>query len=174
MAYSALAIVNYFIEKSIKEQHFLTQLHLIKMTYLAHAVYFKTEHEALFSDPVVAWKHGPVIVSIYDKLKCYGNSPVSALITTLQEVVEDGQIRFQLVCPKVRETDQKIKDFLDLAWKKLSTVDAWRLRMYSHEPGGAWYETVKEKGIDPMDERSLEALPRNLTILDNVIEACGR
>ena len=174
MCYSATAIANYFIDKSIKEKRGLTPLHIIKMTYFSHAVFFNSNHKALFSDPVVAWKHGPVIVSLYHSLKCYGNNPVTDMISVAKPVSDGGKFSFKLVIPSIRTDDTEIIDFLNLAWEKLSSIDTWRLREYSHEKGGAWYETVKEKISDPSDDKLLSNLPRNLTILDSVIERCGR
>lgn len=174
MCYSAIAVANFFIEKSIEEKRFLTVLHLIKMAFLSHAVFYNTRHKPLFSDPVVAWKHGPVIASLYHNLKHYGNSPITESISVAKPVPDNGKFSFQLVTPNIRPDDKEISDFLTVAWNKLSTIDAWRLRMYSHEKGGAWYETVSKIVDDPNNEESLKSLPRNLTILDKVIEECGR
>ena len=64
---------------------------------------------------------------------------------------------------------------MNQVWDKLSGVETWRLRALSHAEGGAWFQTVENQNIDPKnDEDVKEKLPRNLTILDSVIQECGR
>ena len=174
MSYSAIAVANYFIDKSLKTGVDVTNMKLQKLVYFAHAVYMKSnDGEPLILDPVIAMQHGPVIMSLYQELKQYGKSPITSLITIARPTGDD-LFAWQSVVPVIPSTDTNITSFLDFAWGKLSPMTAWQLRTSSHDPGGAWYKTVESQKINPNSEDELRRLPRNLTILDKTIQECGR
>ena len=175
MCYSATAIANYFITRSKETNTPISNMHLQKMLFFAHAAYFKESKEPLFSDPVVAWQHGPVVVSVYHRLKQYKNGVVNDEIAVLKDDGGKNTFPCSLVIPTVRPKDKEIVDYLNYVWEQLSTVETWRLRALSHAKGGAWYHTLKEHNIDPdNDEDVANNLPRNLTILDSTIMEYGR
>lgn len=171
MAYSAKAVANFFLKKAKDAGEALDHLQLQKIVYFAHAVYFNKNHEPLIVDPVFAWKHGPVIQTLYDALKCYGSGPVQQFVTELKR---DPSGQVMLITPMVNPNDTKVLNFLDLAYNELHKLPGWRLRCVSHAENGAWFKTVQSQGIDPKNEMSLQNLPRNLVILDKEIEACGK
>ena len=174
MCYSAIAVANFFIEKSQKTKVSVSNMHLQKMIFFAHAAFFKENGKPLFSDPVFAWQHGPVVESVYWELKKYGNKDVSDFITMPSRCKSSSE-HCRMIIPIVPESDYDTVDFLNHVWQKLSCVETWRLRALSHAEGGAWYETVYSKKINPMDDKEVaEKLPRNLTILDEVIQRLGR
>ena len=180
MCYSAVAVANYFIDKSLKANVPITHMHLQKMLFLAHASYFKASQKPLIADPFVAWQHGPVIETLYHALKGYGDGKITDLII-IPKPGKASSSEFRAVTPFVNEEDTDIVGYLDSVWDALSDVETWRLRAFSHKEGGAWYKTVhglkKEDGtnVDPANKDEVSKyLPRNLTILDNVIQECGR
>ena len=181
MCYSAIAIANYFIQKGKDFAVPLSNMHLQKMVFFAHAAYFNETDKPLIVDPVMAWLHGPVIESLYHELKRYGRENITELITTVVPCQKDKPFPCKLVIPEVRMNDMETVCFLNRAWSTLACVETWKLRKLSHEEGGAWYTTVfeyaKSQGetIDPKDDSAVEKLlPRNLVILDPVIKRCGR
>lgn len=171
MAYTAKAVANFFLRKAKELGKNLTHLQIQKMVYFAHAVYFKNNHKPLIVDPVFAWKHGPVIQSLYDSFKHFGNSPITDFATELQ-MEDSGKIKS--IIPMVDLNDTSVCNFLDVAYNELHKLPGWRLRCVSHAKNGAWYKTVSSKGINPEDESSLQKIPRNLVILDQDIETCGK
>ncbi len=175
MCYSAIAVANFFIDKAKKTATHLSNMHLQKMIFFAHAIYFKQTGKPLFSDPVLAWQHGPVVESLYHRLKCYGNSDITELISKLEPCDEKRFFPCRLVTPTIPDDNSEVVSFLNQVWDKLSGIETWRLRSLSHAEDGAWYKTVKKQGINPKDDEDVRnRLPRNLTILDSVIRECGR
>ena len=184
MCYTAIAVANYFIKKSLDGKVPITHMHLQKMLFLAHAFYFKHYGNPLISDPFVAWQHGPVIETLYHELKKYGNEEITDLIITLKpldKTEEKSVFPYRVVTPFVNMKDTNIVNYLDSVWDSIARVDTWRLRSFSHQKGGAWYKTVGELEkpdggkVDPSnDEEVRKFLPRNLTILDKCIQECGR
>lgn len=175
MCYSVEAVANFFINKSLKTETLLSNMHLQKIVFFAHAAYFKSHQKPLFSDPVVAWQHGPVVVSLYHELKQYESGKVTELIQRLEPWGNKGAFQFKMIIPTIPKDDEEVVAFLDQAWKHLSEVPTWKLRAISHAEGGAWYKTVESQNIDPKNDQAVkQGLPRNLTILDSVIKECGR
>ncbi len=175
MCYSVEAVANFFIEKSLKTETPLSNMHLQKMVFFAHAAYFKLHQKPLFSDPVVAWQHGPVVVSLYHELKQYESGKVTELIQRLEPCGNKSFFPCKMVIPTIPKDDEEVVAFLNHAWNRLSEIPTWKLRAISHADGGAWYKTVASRNIDPKDDQAVrDNLPRNLTILDSVIQECGR
>ncbi len=81
MGYSAIAIANFFIDKSLKTGIQLTDMMLQKMVFFAHAVYMKTRHEPLIDDAIIAMQHGPVIMSLYQELKSTAGTPLHSRLS---------------------------------------------------------------------------------------------
>lgn len=184
MCYSAIAVANYFIKKSLVTKTALTHMHLQKMLFFAHAFYFKHYGKPLIADPFVAWQHGPVIETLYHELKKYGYDKITEMVVVLKRLDsadEDSVFPFRVVTPFVNTDDTDIVHYLDSVWNSLSHAETWRLRALSHQEGGAWYKTVGElkdktgRNIDPSNDNDVRKyLPRNLTILDSCIRECGR
>jgi uncharacterized phage-associated protein len=175
MCYSATAIANYFIKKAKDTGEPLSNMHLQKIIFFAHAAYFKQTGKPLFSDPVVAWQHGPVIESLYHRLKQYGNGEINDEISVLKSCDAAKVFPCRFFTPSIQPNDKDVVEYLDDVWEKLARVDTWRLRALSHAEGGAWFTTVKKFVNNPADDNEVrDKLPRNLTILDNTIMECGR
>lgn len=86
-------VINLYQEKN-KE---ITNLKLQKVLYYIQLAYLKQEGKPLIDEDFEAWRHGPVIPSLYDKFKIYVSDSIKATsklnITKLtkseREVVED-------------------------------------------------------------------------------------
>lgn len=113
MCYSAKAVANFFIKKSLEDPKPLTHLQLQKMVFFAHAVYFKEYHKPLVVDPVFAWKYGPVFLDLYLSLKDYGDSPVTDNISEAM-LLQNGEDVF-VTTPEINSKDTKVLKFLDSA-----------------------------------------------------------
>ena len=145
-------------------------MHLQKMIFFAHAAYLKQTKKPLFLDPVVAWQHGPVIEQIYHDLKQYGSGVVTDEIVVVKPAENKKGFPYCFFTPTIQPNDTEICDYLNQVWDALSDVETWRLRALSHAKDGAWYKTLEARGISPYDDNEVKnKLPRNLTILDDVI-----
>lgn len=170
MLYTAPSIANYFIDKS----KCLTNMRLQKMVFFVHALWMKEHGTPLISDAVVAWPHGSVIPALYEALKQYGAAPVTSRIGIARNCGDSLFGGWDILIPLVAEDDEPVRELLDWFYSETKEMETWRLRAYSHAEGGAWYNTLKDKGITPSDKLAFADIPRNLTILDDVIKECGR
>ena len=58
----------------------MTMMQVLKLTYIAHGWSLAVLNAPLISDPVQAWRHGPVIPSLYRALKKYGSRNITDFI----------------------------------------------------------------------------------------------
>jgi uncharacterized phage-associated protein len=126
---STLAIANFFIRKSLKEQKPITQIKLQKLIYFAHGFYLALKEEPLVSEKIEAWQFGPVVPSVYHKFKNWGNNPIEEVLIEKTEnlIINEGDI-----------------EFLNLVWHKFSSYSATQLVDLSHEKGGPWYKAIEK------------------------------
>lgn len=77
MSYSPITIAACFTQLASAAKTSLTQMQLQKLTYIAHGFKLATTGgEPLVSQPVTAWKFGPVFPDLYHSLKNYGGLAV--------------------------------------------------------------------------------------------------
>ena len=76
MAYDPVTVANRFIELAASKDRALTSMQLNKLTYVAHGFYLAINKRPLIDEPVQAWKYGPVVPSLYRRLKPYGGDPI--------------------------------------------------------------------------------------------------
>ena len=118
--YNAKEVAKYFIylssKKSVgdnKEKEGITNLKLQKILYFAQAYFLAKIGKPLFTDTIEAWEFGPVIPSIYHKLKKYGSNPIIDEKDKSTISVED-------------------KEILDKVWEAFGGYSASRLVDITH------------------------------------------
>ncbi len=134
---NSLAIANMFISIGNFDAHPPTHLKLQKLLYFAHGW-----HLALFDAPLVeeeflAWKHGPVIPSVYMLFKSYGASPITREGTIPAITNAEGKVT------RVRPSLSGKKDKLLYSLvRKIQDVygkyNGKELSFYTHIKGSPW------------------------------------
>ena len=109
-------VAEYFINRAKKENSALTPKKLQKMLYYAQAWFLVFEDKKLFNEKIEAWLHGPAILSIYQKYKIFGFSPI------IKEVNQDI----------LNKIPSSIEKFLSDIWKVYGKFDADYLEILSH------------------------------------------
>lgn len=120
---NVLDVANWFIfYNDLKRNMFdedtdeITNLKLQKLLYYAQSAFLAIKGEPLFSNDIVAWKHGPVIEEVYKKFKSYGSS---------------GIVEFD---KKNLDTfDEETQDVLESVYNLFGQYSAWGLRNLTHE-----------------------------------------
>lgn len=133
--YSPATIANYFFEKASREGRALTPMQLLKLVYIAHGWYLGYFKRPLISETVQAWKYGPVIKSLYDRMRHYGSSAV-------REPLQTGPFGW------VRESviDPETAGLLDSVWQSYSRFSGVQLSAMTHQPGTPWHEAWHRLG----------------------------
>lgn len=128
-----LQIANYFIKKSHSTGTELTPMKLIKLIYISHGWHLGLFSNGLIDEAVRAWKYGPVIDTIYQEFKFFGNGQ----ITELHRDIRAGGY------PSV---DPGIIPFLDKIWEVYGNYTGIELSTMTHEKGTPWDITWNERG----------------------------
>ena len=106
------------------------------MLYYAQGYYLAAFGEPLFSDPIEAWTHGPVIAGVYQQFKKFGANPIAA------------PDNFD-----PRGIPVETRDFLDEVYDIVGQYSAWKLREMTHnEP--PWKDTELGETISPASMRA--------------------
>lgn len=109
---TAYDVANVLLRMTDKESgDVLTNLKLQKLAYYVQGFHLALYNKPLFDEKFVAWEHGPVVVSLYDKLKDFRASqvtieePINESITPEQEslIAEVNKVYGQFSAWKLRD-----------------------------------------------------------------------
>ena len=130
-------VANYFVEKGKKEgQPVEGILKIIKLVYIAHGWYLGLNENRLIRENVEAWKHGPVIRSVYDAFKEYSKRPILEPATT-------GISTEMKPIEELADNDGIIQ-FLEEIWDAYRDATGLQLSKLTHKEGTPWYKTWVE------------------------------
>ena len=136
-----LSIANFFIKKS---NFTATSLQLIKLSYIAHGYTLALTDKKLFDETIEAWKHGPVIPSIYHTFKHYGKNKVAEVS---YEYDFDDNLEFGPTEPKIDiEKNDLAHQILDAVWEGYSRYNGFELVDLTHQDGTPW-STSYQPGV---------------------------
>lgn len=140
MPYTPQQIANFFLDRAQAEGRQLDQLKLMKLVYIAYGWVLALTGRRLFEDPIRAWKHGPVMRTLYDEFKRFRSGPITAHATEFD--LDTGE---QMV-PTIPANDEETSMILDKVWAAYRGFSGWSLRNKTHEPDTPWTTTYYEQG----------------------------
>lgn len=132
--YTPQHVANYFLDRAAASGRPLTPIKLIKLVYIAYGWVLALTNKKLFAEKIEAWRHGPVIPSLYHEFKHFGGSPIDDR-AKLVDYYDMSQTE-----PRI-DRDKDIIDILDKVWASYHTVSGWNLRDKTHEVGTPWQKT---------------------------------
>lgn len=113
---SVLDVAGYFLTLSDPEEgDTISNLKLQKLLYYAQGYHLAIYDEPLFSEPIYAWMHGPVVEEVYLEYKSNGGRGI--------DIPEDFD--FPSIPPEQQE-------FLNEIYNEFGQYSAWRLRNMTH------------------------------------------
>jgi uncharacterized phage-associated protein len=88
MSYKALDIANKILAKSSQSDsdELISNMKLQKLLYYMQGFYLAYFDKPLFDEEIEAWMYGPVVPSVYENFKSFGNAGISYLdeVVTLE------------------------------------------------------------------------------------------
>jgi len=102
----------------------MSNLKLQKLLYYAQSAYLALKNAPLFSNNIVAWKHGPVVEEVYQKYKKYGSDDI-------------------------KEFDKETEKILTEVYNVFGEYSAWGLRNLTHTEKS--YVETKINNVIPQD-----------------------
>ena len=118
---SAIDVAKYFLLIVASDEEdagdVLTDLKLQKLVYYAQGFHLALfQGSPLFGEPIEAWKHGPVVQSMWGQYNRHGSNPIAA----------DPEFD-----PNVALTNEQ-KELLVDVWNAYGQFSAWKLREMTH------------------------------------------
>lgn len=70
--YNVMDVARFIVNYSIDIGRPVSNLKLQKLLYFVQASFIERTGKPCFEEPIVHWRHGPVVESVYQKYKAYG------------------------------------------------------------------------------------------------------
>lgn len=112
----------------------ITQMKLLKLVYIAYGWYLSVLDKRLFDEPIYAWKHGPVVRSLYDEFKHNIDAPIH------QHSIQFDLDEKKVTTPRILDKDAAANLVLGSVWDIYKHYSASQLRNKTHEAGTPWYQ----------------------------------
>ncbi len=136
---NALSIANKFVNISASENIPITHMKLQKLVYIANGINLARYGYPLILERVETWPYGPVIATIYNCYKIFGNANIS-----YNPIEIPGD-----------ELDEHGKSSFDSAWKIAKGFDGIRLSNWTHDPNSPWSK-AKEAGLSIIPDNYMQ------------------
>lgn len=147
MAYPVFAVANSFIGKVVN----LTPMKLQKLIYFSEYWYFKKMNEHLVDEMFYRWTYGPIIPSLYHKLKNYKAHEVKSQLSWVNQNPETGKT--EIYTPYIPKDAEAPHFYINEVIENYGDYSGFQLSKLSHGKGGIW--KAGEKG-SPILETELQ------------------
>lgn len=124
MAYKAIDVAKYIINKCSLDDCPVSNLQLQKILFFLQKEYLKVRDEKFFDDAIQAWQFGPVVPSVYYKYCGFGSMDI---FLKYDDLIVDSSCFEKM-------------DEIIIQKRKL---DPWILVDETHKLGGAWEQVYK-------------------------------
>ena len=114
---------------------------LNKIIYIAHGTNLAANDFPLIDELVQAWKFGPVVSSIYHKLKYFGMFKITDEIPEI-DLDDHGRI----VENNYKIDNKNILHLLTKTWDNYKKYSGFQLSNWTHLPESPWYKIWFEDG----------------------------
>jgi len=128
---SVNAVANEFLKLANESGKELTNLQLAKLCYIAQGFSLALLDKKAYSEPIEAWKLGPVVPSLYHEFKQYQAQPI-----TTQSITTDPNNNLNFIAPTLQ--DDNLKKVVALAWNLYKDVSGGALVALTHEGNTPW------------------------------------
>ena len=136
-----LFLSNNFVMKALQEKISLSPMKLQKLIYFTYRDYLQSTDNQLFSEPISAWKFGPVVESVYNHFKPFGSRSINKFYKN-----SAGE-----VCV-LAESSEVFGNVIRLIWGKYRTFSGIYLSGLTHKPGTAWHKAWVSNAIYLKDD----------------------
>ncbi len=129
MAYDSTLVAAYILRQSPRA---LTPIEILKLVYIAHGWSLGFFGKPLITEPIEAWRHGPVARELYDKVKQFGTDPITPIPDVNASDFDDESA--------VKVMDWVVNKYSGLTW--------WQLVDLTHEEDTPWHKVYVEEGLN--------------------------
>lgn len=148
--YTAQHIANFFLDAAEAENMPMTQFKLLKLVYIAYGWYLALTGNRLFLESIEAWKHGPVVSSLYYEFKHFRSDPI---VGRSEDIDLDT---WDTISRRIPSSDHKTLLILRKVWAAYRRFSPRDLREKTHEPGGPWAKVYQtEMDVVPLNDKDI-------------------
>ena len=127
-AYDSRQIANDFLHLAEVDSRNLSIMTLLKLVYIAHGWSLALRDQPLITDFAQAWKHGPVVPSVYYAFRPYGVYGLQKI-----DLIE-------------RKEQRGAKSIISQTYKIYGHMAPFTLSSLTHIKNGPWDRTRRERG----------------------------
>ena len=141
--YRAAHIANFILNSADKESRDVSILKLLKLVYIFFgwvSAFHNGKH--LFSDPIEAWKYGPVVPSLYYDLRKFGRQPIRDARAYVYDTSGDEPAKALAKAPteeEIADKDPELFETLKIIWDSYKDAPAEHLVALTHKEGTPWW-----------------------------------
>jgi len=134
--YDARAIANLFLKwaREDKKSKSYTPMKIIKLVYIAHGWCLAISQKPLIINPVEAWRYGPVIRSLYDEFKKFGNEAIRGFAEYDEVEGKSGQVKEPI--------EKEYIKILRSVYQVYGDFQAFQLANITHMPNSPWTKAI--------------------------------
>jgi uncharacterized phage-associated protein len=130
MAQSAIFLSGEILKRAKEQNIEISNMSLQKLLFIANGLYLAKNGAPLIQEPIEVWPYGPVIKSVYQEFKSYGNSAIK-------------QIPLSYSINQQKELDKATDDVIEFALEIAKNLNAIQLSNWTHLPESPWTEAKK-------------------------------
>ena len=128
-----ISVVNSLLQRAFHERRTdMTRVKMQKMLFFLHGWHLAITGTPCIDRAFNVWKYGPVVPSVYHRLRPFRGGPITGYLMDYDPVCESFK------SPVVPESQHQFYEILDLTWEKYIEIDAARLSTMSHSPDSPW------------------------------------
>lgn len=140
---------NYFLQRGKDGDIPITLMKLLKLVFIAHGwvlAVLDDEFGVMDGEPVQAWKHGPVVPSLYYEFKRWHEMPIRDCWSEMTLSELDTGFIAQPIFLETSEikNDVRLREILGFVWEAYKDFSAWGLSAVTHKEGTPWQQVYKE------------------------------
>jgi uncharacterized phage-associated protein len=149
MPLDANAVANYLLERAKSEGKSLDQMKIQKLVYYANGWHLALKGTPLIDEEVEAWRYGPVIPSLRDSFRYWGDQPIQAPASYLvprlgTNVLEEIEEVVPAIDPGHSSDSEFARALLDKIWQVYGKYTGIQLSNMTHEPGSPWERVYRQ------------------------------
>lgn len=129
-----------------------TNLKLEKLVYLCYAEYLVQNKEKLFEDKIYAFRYGPVVQTVYDKYKTFGDETVQDIDLIVDEILNIMPARSRIL---FADAGTKKLECIDEIIKKYGDYKASELVELTHKEKTPWSETFNNENFQEIEDETI-------------------
>lgn len=158
--YDARLISNFVLVNYDANKYSISNKKLNKLLYILNGASLGGAGCRLISNPLEAWRHGPVYRVVYDEFKSYGARPIEGLALAFDFRVG----RLSIADPS--EVSVRHQKWIATILSRFIEVPANELERESHVRNGPWWKTYYGANCDPLGRISDSDIASHFSKMD--------